>query len=231
VIAAALTAGILMGVSGVVYRVVAAPPTWIPLDPNVLAAFPLQIGEWTGKEVPLDPDVGDVIDADAYVSRQYSRGGGIEAVSLYLPCGADASKLLQHVPENCYVGSGWTLVDRHPVELSLANGRKLPCSILQFSRGGLDMRRLVVLHFLVVDGEYFTTFNAVAKAKGWRHFARVDYAAQVQIVSSTGSTSVESATKVATDFARDVAPAIEELFVGLQASRTTQLSQGTAHGE
>jgi EpsI family protein len=227
VIAASVVASLLMGLFGLIYRVVAAPVSHAPLDPNALGQFPLQIGAWGGENIPISPDIKDAIDADSYVNRRYSRRNGAESISLYFPCGTNASKLLQHVPENCYVGAGWTLVDRRPVELSLGEERKLPCSIVQFARGGLDLRRLVLLHFLIVDGECFTTFSAVAKAKGWWHFAGVNYAAQVQIVASADNMAVDAATEMVTDFARDAGPVMEQFFEDLKNARTAQESRGS----
>jgi EpsI family protein len=180
----------------------------------------MRIGEWTGQEVPLDPAVKNRIDADAYVSRRYARQDGREAVALYLPCGTDVQALLQHVPENCYVGGGWTLVDRRPLKLRLASGQVLPCSIVQFARSGLDARKLLLLHFLIIDEEYFTTFSAVAKARGWRHFAGARYAAQVQIVTSAEGVSLDAVTKRVTDFARAAAPALEQFLRHIGVART-----------
>ncbi len=216
VIAAAALAGLAMCLFGLIYRVVAAPVRKTPLDQQTLQGFPLQIGEWAGQESPIDPAIRKEIDADSYVNRRYSRQNGRESISLYLPCGTNASALLQHVPENCYVGRGWTLVDRRPVVLPLDGGRKLPCSIVQFARGGLDLRRLVLLHFLMADGEYFMTFSDIARAKGWRHFAGISYAAQVQIVTSADNLAVEEATRLVTDFARVAVPIIGQ-FLGNRA--------------
>lgn len=215
---AAIAASLLMLAFGITYRVLAAPAKKMPLNPNVLDGFPMQIGDWTGEEVPIYPAIKDAIDADAYVRRRYSRRNGLESISLYLPCGVDASTLLQHIPENCYVGAGWTFVARHPAELLLNDERRLACSILQFARSGLDTRKLTLLHFLVADGEYFTTFSAVAQAKGWRHFGGVNYAAQVQIMTSADNLAVDAATRVVMNFARDAIPAIDRIFADLKSA-------------
>jgi EpsI family protein len=212
VIAAAVAAGMAMCLFGLIYRVVAAPVDKAPLDPQTLQGFPLQIGEWTGQDSPIDPTLRKAIDADSYVNRRYSRRDGLASILLYLPCGTNASALLQHIPENCYVGAGWTLVNRRPVVLPLDGGRQLPCSIAQFARGGLDLQKLVLLHFLMADGEYFTTFFDIARAKGWRHFAGISYAAQVQIVASADNVAAEEATRLVTDFARAAVPVIEQFL-------------------
>ncbi len=212
VIVAAILTSFLMCLSGLIYRVMAAPSKKEPLDPRVAEHFPTQIGEWRGEDVPVDDRIRDVMDVDAYVSRQYSRRNGSESVSMYFPCGTDAAELLQHIPENCYVGAGWTLVDRRPMNFRLRDGRTVPASILQFTRSSLDLRRLVLFHTLVVDGEYFSTFSAVARAKGWRHFGTVRYVAQVQIIASAAGLSMEGAMKLVMDFALDAIPAVDSFF-------------------
>ena len=228
---AAMGVSLLMCLYGLAYRVVAAPVHKVPLDPNVLLGFPRLIDDWTGVESPIDSEIRDVIDADAYVSRRYSRRNGLESIALYLPCGVDAPELLQHMPENCYVGAGWTLVDRRPLELPLRDGTKLSCSIVQFARSGLDTRKLALLHFLVADGEYFPTFFAVAKAKGWHRFAGIDYAAQVQIVTSADNVTVDAATKLVTDFALDAAPVMKRFFTSLKTARPADELPGPLRGK
>jgi hypothetical protein len=169
--------------------------------------------------MPIEAAVRDMIDADSYISRRYSRQPDGASISLYLPCSTNVPELLQHVPENCYVGAGWVLTGRHSLEMPLPDGKKLPCSLLRFARSGLDARKLVLLHFLVADDDYFTTFSAVAKAKGWRHFATLGYAAQVQIVASADNSTMNEATKLVTDFALDTAPVIEQLLENLHETR------------
>lgn len=219
---------ILMVVSGLIYRVVASPAKRIPLDPNTLSGFPFQIGDWVGEEVPIDPDIEDAMDVDSYVSRRYVRADGGASISLYMPCGTDIAQLLQHIPENCYVGAGWTLTSHRIEELSFGEESVLTGRIVQFARSGLDMRKLVLFHFLIADGEYFTSFSAVAKAKGWRHFAEVEYAAQVQIVSSADSQSIEAATQSVLDFVRDAYPIMKQFFQSLDAACIAQGRDGTS---
>jgi hypothetical protein len=228
VIVTVIAMSVLMVASGLIYRTVASPVKRIPLDPNTLSGFPLQIGDWVGEEVPIDPDIEEAMDVDSYVSRRYVRADGQAGISLYMPCGTDIAQLLQHIPENCYVGAGWTLTNHRIAELSFREEGVLPGRIVQFSRSGLDTRKLVLFHFLVVDGECFTSFSAVAKAKGWRHFAEVRYAAQVQIVASADSQSIEAATQSVLDFARDAYPTMKQFLQGLDAACMAKESAGTS---
>ncbi|MBM3791986.1 MAG: EpsI family protein, partial [Acidobacteria bacterium] len=128
--AAAVAASGLMLVLGLAYRAVAArlegPVGTDPISQEALARFPLQIGDWTGEEVPLDEAIVRATDTDAHLNRRYARRGGLEAVSFYIASGVRARDLMPHRPEVCYTGAGWTLTGRQTVELPLGESGKLP---------------------------------------------------------------------------------------------------------
>jgi hypothetical protein len=150
VIVAASVASVLMLVSGSGFRVLAtrlaAPVDTNPIRIEALQQLPLQIGGWTGQDVPLDEAIIEATDTDALINRRYSRRGSLESVSLYIASGVRARDLMPHRPEVCYTGAGWTLTDRRFMALPLTNEMKLPCNILQFSRGSFNSAKVVVLN-------------------------------------------------------------------------------------
>jgi len=224
VIVAAITASLLMFVFGLTYRILAArldaPVGKTPIDPAILERFPAQIGDWTGQDVPLDEATVRATGTDAHINRVYSRGNGLESVSLYVASGVKVYELVGHRPEVCYIGAGWRLVDRCAVELPLNDGTKLPCSVLQFCRFGLDTRRLTALNYFIMDGRYYGDFSAVL-SKAERRFAAVGYAVQVQIVTSTEPLTIDPATRLVCDFAVDSASSIARLFGDLEKDRSS----------
>jgi len=141
VIGAAVAASFLMFASGVGYRVLAqwleGPTDVEPLSPDALARLPMQIGEWSGTEMPMGDDIVEATDTDAHISRAYSRYNASEYIRLYVAYGVKARDLMPHRPEVCYTGNGWTIIDRDTLELPLSDGTKLPCNIFHFSRGVL----------------------------------------------------------------------------------------------
>ena len=212
---AAVAACLLMLAFGLTYRVVAArlagPTDKAPIDPAVVASFPMQIGDWMGQEVPMDEDVVRATDTDAHISRRYSHANGVEGVSLYVACGVRARDLMPHRPEVCYTGAGWTVVEHITVELHLADGIALPCSRYLFSRGALSTEKVLVLYYYIVDGQYCGDVSLL-RSQAWRGSGTVDYVAQVQVVTPVLPLSRDRAEGLVESFAKESAPLIAQLF-------------------
>jgi EpsI family protein len=215
-IAAVVAASGLMLVFGLTYRVVAAkleaPVAATPISPEALVRFPLDLGGWRGKEVPMDEKVVQRTGTDAHLNRRYVRRGGLEAVTFYLASGVKARDLMPHRPEVCYNGAGWTLVNKRSVELPLSDSARLPCNIIQFSRGVLNTQRIVVLDYYLVDDQYCGDVSLL-RWKAWRGSGTVRYVAQVQISTPLLATdNAEAAIKIVSDFAIESAALTAALF-------------------
>lgn len=217
---AVVAAGFVMLIFGLTYRVVearlSAPVSSTPIDPDALEPLPMQIGDWTGQDVPLDEaeTLMPKIRAEAYINRAYSRGLGPGSVSLFIAAsGTTGGTLTGHPPEICNVGSGYTPGDHHSMELSLGDGIRLPCRILEFSRGSLsNVERKTVLYYYMAD-EHFCGNRSALRYKVRRGANIVRCVAQVQIASSSKETlTADMASRLASDFAVDSAPAIVELL-------------------
>ena len=217
VVAAAITAGFLLLILGLTYRVLAArlstPLSKTPINPAALDGFPLQIHDWTGEDVPLDETILDKINAEASINRLYSRDNGAESISLFIAAsGVTAGIMVGHPPEICNVMSGYQLLDQRFIELILESGTKLPCTILQFYRGGsLIQERKTILYYYMAD-EQFCGDRSVLRSKVRRGPSMVNCIAQVQIAASSRGTLADSATKLVSDFAVDSASSIADLF-------------------
>ena len=213
---AAVVASFLMLVFGVTYHVLAArlaaPVDTEAISQAALDLFPMDIGDWTGVETPIEERIVQATDTDAHLSRRYSRAGGLEAVSFYLASGVRARDLMPHRPEVCYTGAGWTLVDKDSAKLSLSDGTILPCNVMQFSQGALNKQGVLVLDYYLVDGQYCADVSLL-RSKAWRGSGTVDYVAQVQIVTPVSSVMrAASAEALVSDFAVASASSVVTLF-------------------
>ncbi len=216
VIAAAIAASCLMLVFGLAYRAVAAkleaPTDSTPISPEALARLPLRIGDWTGEDVPMDEAIIRATDTDARVNRHYTRRGRLEVVSFYIASGVKVRDLMPHRPEVCYAGAGWTLMDRQLAELPLGDAGKLPCNIMQFSRGAFNTKRIIVLDYYLVDGQYCPDVSLL-RSKAVNGAGAVRYVAQIQITTSiTPTFDAVAAAKCVRDFATESAGLIAALF-------------------
>ena len=216
VIVAVVVAGFLMLVSTAAYRFLAdrleAPVNTTPISPAALERLPLQIGDWMGREVPLDEAIVRATDTDAHINRSYSRNNASQYISLYIASGVKARELMPHRPEVCYTGNGWTLIDKRSKELPLSDGMELPCNTFQFSRGTLNTKKTVLLNYYIVDGQYCRDISLL-RSKAWRGSGTVRYVAQIQIAASaTSNLTADSAARIISDFAVESASSISRLF-------------------
>jgi len=223
VIMAAVTAIFLMLFFGTTHRILSArlsAPVETPsVSPDALEKLPMQIGEWTGQEAPLDEAIIRATDSDAHLSRSYSRYNALEQIWMYISYGMRARDLMPHRPEVCYTGNGWTLINRRSMELPLSDGMKLQCNMFQFSRGTLIEKKIAVLDYYIIDGRYCRDVSLL-RSKAWRGSGAVRYVAQVQIVTSIGANrTADSASDVISAFAIESASSISRQFESIEESK------------
>lgn len=204
-IIAAVTATFFMFVFGASHRALTnrlTNPTGVSsMPPDALKKIPLQIGDWTGQEEPLDEAIIETADTDAHISRRYSRYNASEHVFLYIAAGKRARDLMPHRPEVCYTGAGWTRVSSYAKELLLEDGKKLPCSVFQFSKGALNTKNVIILDYYIVDGQLCRDISLM-RSKIWRGSGTINYVAQVQIVTDiTTVRTIEAALRIVSNFA------------------------------
>lgn len=200
----------------------------LPISPEALEGFPMQIGGWTGKDVPMDETIAGKTDADAHINRQYSRHNGRESIELYVAYGS-SWEMIFHRPEVCYPANGWTLVDHNVMELPVSNDMKLPCSIFHFSHGEWQTREVVVLYYCFADGLTYSNVSLL-RSRVWGALAAVDRFAQVQIVvSSEGILTSDAMIRIVSDFAVESASSIAQLLDDAAENRYSDEKQSDAN--
>jgi len=229
VIVAAVTAAFMMFIFGTAHRALtahlASPAGVSSMSPDALEKLPLQIGDWTGQEEPLDEAIIEATDTDAHINRRYSRYNALEQVWLYIAAGKRARDLMPHRPEVCYTGAGWTRINSNSMELILDDGMALPCSVFQFSKGTLNTKNVIVLDYYIVDGQFCRDISLL-RSKIWRGSGTVEYVAQVQIfVNITADQTADSAVKMVSDFACESARSIFQVLEGLSDSKDPDTEQ------
>ncbi len=178
------------------------------LPRGTLAAIPLQIGEWTGTDAPLDEAIVEAADVDDYLNRLYRSSSELEPVGLYVALGVRARDLMPHRPEVCYPGAGWTLRSTEDFTIAPEHGLPVQARLYRFSPGGLDARDLLVVHYYLVDGATAPDVS-ILRAKAWRGQTSIRYMAQVQITCRSSAEGAAPRVRAGLRaFSEVVAPAV-----------------------
>jgi EpsI family protein len=131
-----------------------------------LNSFPLELGSWQGREVPIDADTLKVAAVDDYLSRVYKAPDG-SAVGLYV--GYYKSQQTGdaiHSPKNCLPGSGWQPLTAGRLDITLPNGTHAPVNLYVIEKG---LNRQLVLywyqsHGRIIASEYWAKIYMVHDA-------------------------------------------------------------------
>jgi EpsI family protein len=94
---------------------------------KLLKDFPAKIGNWqqNGAEQRFEAAEEAVLGADDYLMRDYFVPTSGKGANLYIGYyETQRTGATYHSPRNCLPGSGWTMTESQPVEISLPDGRK-----------------------------------------------------------------------------------------------------------
>jgi hypothetical protein len=202
---------LLLVCSGVTYRVLAfrlklvvETPVELPVP---LSAFPKQVGNWIGQDVPISPNIQRAAKNDAFLNRLFINKSNDEWANIYVAYTAHPRTMLGHRPQICYVGGGWVHEGTEPTSVTSNSGREFPCLLHRFHRPYPETEETVVLNFYIVNGQ-LTSDERVFSGVGWRrpniNGDPAHYVTQVQI-SSVFENSIRSA-------ARDIAELVLDFF-------------------
>jgi EpsI family protein len=100
----------------------------IPLR-KTFSHFPLQLSQWSGKELGLKQDVLKVLKVNDYMMRQYQRTQGPQ-IGLYVGYYQSQKQgATYHSPKNCLPGSGWSIVKTEKMSLDLTDIHGVPIQV------------------------------------------------------------------------------------------------------
>jgi len=207
---------LLLLLSGIVYRVLASQlklvvdtPITLPVP---LEAFPVQIGKWVGRDLPIPNTTREYMErnfADDFLSRRYINAEAKAWVDVYIVyCSSKPGGILGHRPQVCYPGHGWLHDSTESSQFTLRAGQQIACLIHRFHKPAPMYDQTVVLNFYILNGQITTNENDFSGPLGRRPNIAGDparYVAQVQI-SSVLENSVRNAARDTTDLILDFFP-------------------------
>ena len=174
----------------------------VPHQP--LVAFPVDMGDWNGRAVTIDPQVIEILGVGDFAERAYARTGDVplDLFVGYFPSQRTGTSI--HSPKNCLPGSGWAPVESKYVNLS-RDGREYKVNEYIVQKG--NQKQLVLYwyqaHGRLVANEYIAKFYLIADSI---RMGRSD-AALVRIVTPiAGNEGSAEAEKRAMQFAHLLMP-------------------------
>jgi hypothetical protein len=178
--------------------------------------FPINSGQWVGREVDLPPSATKLLRPNAIVARQYqsTEHEGISATLLVVQC-ADIRDMQGHYPPNCYPAHGWGgEVDGNPAAVGELSAARYDF-VRRSERGELGIS--VYNLFILPSGETTTDMRVVRRASS-DYETRPYGAAQIQVVLNQDVPESEHAW-ILDEMRRIADPVLEVLLAGTSAVR------------
>ncbi len=142
-----LTALAIVVVAALVSRTVTAPPTLIP-ERARLATFPLVVGDFEGREYPIEQIYLDELKLSDYLMSRYIRPSDQIPVEMWIAYyDSQAKGASIHSPQACLPGGGWQVESFTQPEIPnvLADGGSLKVNRVEIAMG--EERQLVYYWF------------------------------------------------------------------------------------
>jgi exosortase len=178
----ALTACLVLG--GLGHRLVAAridvalSQAAMPARP--LSTFPLVVGLWQGRDLPIDAAIIEAAREDDSLHRQYERADTRRAVGLYVGYIGRARSWLGHRPDVCYPANGFRTVGQERVEIRMAGGVDIAGLLHEFESPEPAGRRVLVLVTYIINGTFVADLETVRQFNT-RNTWQEAYVARIQI--------------------------------------------------
>ena len=183
-----------------------------PARSQQLSSFPATIGPWSGRDIPIDEQVQDVLKASDLLNRVYigsAAGNTIGVFVAYYDSQRRGGAI--HSPKNCLPGAGWNIVKGDIVPITLS-GRSEPAGVNQvLIQNG--MNKQLVLYWYQSQGRIVASEYTAKICLLWDAATknRTD-GAIVRIVVPVTDGNEEAALKQAQDFLGQAYPDLRELI-------------------
>lgn len=89
------------------------------IDQLDINSLPLQIGDWQGKDLPMEEESYRILETRNIVLREYKNREG-KKINLYIAY-SETNRSVFHPPEVCMMGSGVAIVDKDIAYVDIGN--------------------------------------------------------------------------------------------------------------
>ncbi|HYW79725.1 MAG TPA: EpsI family protein [Thermoguttaceae bacterium] len=159
--------------------------------------LPVQLGQWHGKDVALDPEVFVNTDAKRVVQREYRDNQG-HALSLFLALYDEPDKGVYHSPMNCYRANGWQKIEDNYRDMECEAAPTIPIRVTTWEKDG--KHEMVIYWYRLGEHTLFSRYDMgdvrikMAGKKAWP--------AMIKVLLQTSSGASGSAESDLYEFAK-----------------------------
>ena len=126
--------------------------------------FPAQLGDWTGTDETIRPDVLEILKPSDHLLRIYRNPQATQYIDLLITFyRSQRAGEAPHSPQNCLPGSGWTPIDNQRVTITVPGHEPFPANRYIIAMG--DSRQIVLYwywaHNRGVASEYWAKYYLV----------------------------------------------------------------------
>ena len=82
-------------------------------------AFPMTVGEWKGKDLPITEKEYDILETRNLITREYTNPSGDKLYLLIIY--SETNRSVFHPPEVCMIGSGLNITDKQVEKFDAGN--------------------------------------------------------------------------------------------------------------
>jgi EpsI family protein len=176
-----------------------------------LSSFPMQLGNWSARDIPLDRETLDILGPGDFLVRGYRDPSSelpyVDLFVAYFPSQRTGDTI--HSPKHCLPGAGWTPEENDRIAISLPGHAPFPANRYVISKAGA--RKLVLYWYWAHDrgvaSEYWAKYYLVKDAISMN---RSDGALVRITLDMFPGESPDAAQQRASTFTADVVPLLNE---------------------
>ena len=183
----------------------------VPQFQKFSSSFPINVGPWEGRDVPVDDHVLEVLGPGEFLSRTYATGDRpwVDFFVAYFPSQKTGDAI--HSPKNCLPGSGWAPIESGFREIDVPNLGRIKVNRYVIARG--NQKNIVYYwyqsHGRAIASEYWAKVWLVVDSI---KLHRTD-AALVRVITPVAQGEpIESADQRAVGFAQELGPSLGRII-------------------
>ena len=167
-------------------------------------AFPMTVGEWRGREIPISDNDYAILETRNAFARMYTNPDGQE-VMLYMIY-SQHNRRVAHPPEICYTGGGATIIKKYPYTVDY--GAKHPLTLNRVTIDD-DSYQQIMYYWFKIGTSHTPSYWKQQFLIGLKTLLRRPASSAMIRVTSVIADNDEAATaRIMDDFVRTIMPVV-----------------------